>query len=237
MSNYVRKSIALTLGAALASTGLLYGFSSHAQSNPGTVTPLPSASPSDGSMTKPAGTTTTPDGTMTKPSGTMTPDGTMTKPSGTMTPNGTMTKPSGTMTASKTIVDVAAGNPSFTTLVKAIKAADLVTALSSPGPYTVFAPTNAAFNKLPKGTLEKLLRPENKTALIRILNYHVVRGNITSALIKTGKVKTLAGPSLNVTVSSKQVNVNSAKVTKADIKTSNGVIHVIDTVLIPPKLQ
>lgn len=230
MSNYARKSLAVTLGLAIASTGLLYNLSSHAQSGttttPGT-TPAGTMSPAPTGTMSPAPTGTTspaPTGTTTTPAG------------GTTTPGGTTkpTKTPATTTTGKTIVDVAAGNKSFTTLVKALKAADLAGTLAEAGPYTVFAPTNAAFNKLPKGTLTNLLKPENKAQLQKVLTYHVIAGEVTSKTLKAGKAATVAGAEVTVKIKGKNVNINNAKVTQADLKASNGVIHVIDTVLLPP---
>jgi uncharacterized surface protein with fasciclin (FAS1) repeats len=136
-----------------------------------------------------------------------------------------------------TIVDVASADPSFTTLVTALKAAGLVETLSGQGPFTVFAPTDAAFAKLPKATLAKLLKPENKATLAKILTYHVIAGAVDSKSIKSGEVKTVEGDSVKVTVKKSGVTVGNAKVTKADVPASNGYIHVIDTVLIPPGLK
>lgn len=132
-----------------------------------------------------------------------------------------------------TIVDVAAAAPQFKTLVAAVKAAGLADTLSSKGPFTVFAPTDDAFAKLPAGTVETLLKPENKAKLKAILLYHVVAGEVKSTDLKSGEVKTVGGQSVSVDVSGGSVKVNTATVTKADIPASNGVIHVIDTVLIP----
>jgi uncharacterized surface protein with fasciclin (FAS1) repeats len=166
-------------------------------------------------------------GTTTTPTPTTTPGGTMTKP-GTMAPGGAMTKPAG-----KTIVSIAAGNKNFTTLVSALKAADLVDTLAGEGPYTVFAPTNAAFAKLPKATLASLLKPENKEQLKKVLTYHVVSGAVTSKMLKSGPVATVEGSNVTVKISGKKVMINKANVILADVKASNGVIHAIDTVLIP----
>jgi uncharacterized surface protein with fasciclin (FAS1) repeats len=135
--------------------------------------------------------------------------------------------------ADETVVAIAAGNADFSTLVAAVKAADLVETLSGAGPFTVFAPTNAAFDKLPKGTVEDLLKPENKAKLAAILTYHVVAGKVMAADVKTGMVKTVQGTDLDVKVSADGVTVNDAKVVKTDIVGSNGVIHVIDTVVLP----
>lgn len=134
------------------------------------------------------------------------------------------------------VVDVAASNSSFKTLTAALKAAGLDKALASGGPYTVFAPTDKAFAALPKGALEKLLKPENRDALIKILTYHVVAGDNPSSTLKSGDTKTLEGDTVKVSVSPRGVTVNDAKVTQPDIKASNGVIHVIDKVMIPNDL-
>jgi uncharacterized surface protein with fasciclin (FAS1) repeats len=134
-----------------------------------------------------------------------------------------------------TIVDVASSISDFSTLVAAVKAAGLVDTLSGPGPFTVFAPTNAAFAKLPKGTVESLLKPENKEALTKILTYHVVSGKVPSTAIKPGAVKTVEGSTVSLKLMGKTVMVNNAKVIKADVPASNGIIHVIDTVIMPPK--
>ncbi len=130
------------------------------------------------------------------------------------------------------IVDIAAGNDDFSTLVAAVKAGDLVDTLKGDGPFTVFAPTNAAFAKLPEGTLEELLKPENKDKLVKILTYHVVPGKVMAADVKAGKVATAAGEELTISTEG-GVSVDSAKVTATDIEAKNGVIHVIDSVVIP----
>ena len=141
--------------------------------------------------------------------------------------------PTSTQAADQTVVAIASGNADFSTLVAAIKAAGLVETLNGAGPFTVFAPTNAAFEKLPAGTLDDLLKPENKAKLTAILTYHVVAGKVMAADVKTGKVKTLQGGELNVVAGPDGVTVDGAKVTKTDIVGSNGVIHVIDTVVMP----
>lgn len=133
----------------------------------------------------------------------------------------------------KDIVTVAASAGSFNTLVAAVKAAGLVETLQGEGPFTVFAPTDAAFAKLPAGTVEGLLRPENKEKLISILTYHVLAGKVMAADVKTMKAKTVNGSSLTVNVVDGAVTVDAAKVVKTDIAASNGVIHVIDTVVLP----
>ena len=133
------------------------------------------------------------------------------------------------------IVDTAVAAGAFNTLVAAAKAADLVDALKGDGPLTVFAPTDEAFAKLPEGTVESLLKPENKDQLAAILLYHVVAGSVYSGDVTDGaRPATLQGESLSVSVTD-GVAINGAKVVQADIEASNGVIHVIDTVLLPPE--
>ena len=134
--------------------------------------------------------------------------------------------------AAGTVVDVAATNPDFTTLVAAIKAAGLADTLSGPGPFTVFAPTNEAFAALPAGLVDKLLKPENKAVLAKILTYHVLASKVMAAEVKDGKVATVEGGTITIDTMS-GVKVNDAKVVKTDIAASNGVIHVIDKVLVP----
>lgn len=132
------------------------------------------------------------------------------------------------------IVDTAVAAGSFKTLVAAVKAADLVGTLKSPGPFTVFAPTDAAFKKLPKGTLASLLKPENKDKLVKILTYHVVPGRVMAADLagKTIAVATVEGGQVEVN-GKHGVRVNNARVVKANVVADNGVIHVIDKVLLP----
>ncbi|MBV2246794.1 MAG: fasciclin domain-containing protein [Lentimicrobium sp.] len=146
----------------------------------------------------------------------------------------------------KDVVDIAIGSADHTTLVAAVKAADLVATLKGTGPFTVFAPTNDAFDRLPEGTVETLLKPENKAQLSKILTYHVVSGNIDAAgvlaAIKNGKgsavLKTVSGGMLTASLENDKVkltdeNGNSAFVIAADLKASNGVVHVIDGVVLP----
>ncbi|MCB5163075.1 fasciclin domain-containing protein [Marinomonas algarum] len=134
----------------------------------------------------------------------------------------------------KDIVDVAAENGSFTTLIAAAKAAGLVDTLKGDGPLTVFAPTDDAFAKLPNGTVETLLKPENKDQLAAVLTYHVVPGKVMAAdIVKVDSAKTAQGQNLAVKVADGKVMINNATVIMADVKASNGVIHVIDTVLLP----
>merc|ERR1719487_312404 len=140
--------------------------------------------------------------------------------------------------ASQNIVEIAAGNKDFSTLVTALKAGDLINTLNGKGPFTVFAPTNEAFAKLPKATLASLLKPENKAKLVDILTYHVAAGAaVFSKDLKNGEqIKTVEGKVVTAHVSSAGVEINDATVTTADVAASNGVVHIIDTVLIPPTM-
>lgn len=132
------------------------------------------------------------------------------------------------------IVETAVSNGSFKTLVAAVTAADLVATLSGPGPFTVFAPVDAAFAALPAGTVESLVKPENKGQLTGILTYHVVAGKVLSTDLSNGmKAKTVNGGEITITIADGKVKVNGAHVVLADVATSNGVIHVIDGVLLP----
>ena len=133
----------------------------------------------------------------------------------------------------QTIVEIASSSDSFETLTAALQAAGLVDALQGDGPFTVFAPTDEAFAALPEGTLEELLKPENKDQLIKILTYHVVPGAVKSTDLKDGKVATLEGSEVMIDLG-QSVRVNNAQVVQADIHASNGVIHVIDKVILPP---
>jgi uncharacterized surface protein with fasciclin (FAS1) repeats len=136
------------------------------------------------------------------------------------------------------IVQIASADKDLSTLVTALKEANLVKTLEGPGPFTVFAPTNEAFAKIPKAELDALLK--NKAELTKVLTYHVVSGKVPAAEVmkmNDKMVKTVEGSELKVTVMGKVVEINNAKVTKADIEASNGVIHVIDTVLMPAKMK
>jgi uncharacterized surface protein with fasciclin (FAS1) repeats len=138
----------------------------------------------------------------------------------------------------KTIVDIAASNPDFSTLVTAVKAAGLAGTLSGPGPFTVFAPTDAAFEKLPPGTLDTLLQPANKEQLSNVLTYHVVPATVMAADVEPGPVTTVNGATFTVSADAGKVALTDARggtanVVKTDIVASNGVIHVIDGVLLP----
>lgn len=147
-----------------------------------------------------------------------------------------MTEEMSTEMSSNTIVDIASGSENFSTLVEAVKAANLAGTLSEPGPYTVFAPTNEAFASLPDGALEFLLEPENEDLLSQVLTYHVVSGETLSTELATGGIDALSG-GLAVGVFDSGVVINNASVTQADIQASNGVIHQVNRVLIPEALQ
>jgi uncharacterized surface protein with fasciclin (FAS1) repeats len=137
------------------------------------------------------------------------------------------------------LAQTAASQGSFTTLTKAVQAAGLTEQLTQKGPYTVFAPTDAAFAALPKGTVDKLLKPENKSKLVKLLAYHVVPGQVTSSQLASGKVKTVEGTPVTIKVdsASNTVTVNGAKVVQADIPASNGIVHVVDKVILPPNFK
>jgi uncharacterized surface protein with fasciclin (FAS1) repeats len=138
--------------------------------------------------------------------------------------------------AEKDIVDTAVDAGQFQTLAAALGAAGLVETLKGPGPFTVFAPTDAAFAKLPAGTVEDLLKPENKDRLTAILTYHVVPGEVMAAdVVKMSEAETVNGKTVNIAVEGGTVMINDAKVAAADIQASNGVIHVIDAVILPPE--
>jgi uncharacterized surface protein with fasciclin (FAS1) repeats len=138
------------------------------------------------------------------------------------------------MTASPNLVETAASLDDFSTLVAAVKAAGLVDTLSGEGPFTVFAPTNAAFAKLPAGTVENLLKPENKDQLTAVLTYHVVPGKVKAKdVVALDSAKTVQGQEVSIEVKDGKVMVDGAQVVKTDVMTSNGVIHVIDQVILP----
>jgi uncharacterized surface protein with fasciclin (FAS1) repeats len=139
-------------------------------------------------------------------------------------------------TAAGDIVAVASGNPDFSTLVAAVQAAGLVETLQGEGPFTVFAPTNDAFAALPAGLVDKLLLPENKDILVAILTYHVVSGKVMAADVMAGDVPSVQGENIAVTTDG-GVKVNGATVIATDVEASNGVIHVIDAVILPPTLD
>lgn len=133
-----------------------------------------------------------------------------------------------------TIIDVAANDKNFSTLVRALKAGDLVDTLKGKGPFTVFAPTNDAFEKLPKGTLEDVMKPENKEKLQKILKRHVVKGRQMSAVVaKESKIRPMGGSALQVQAKGDRVRIGDATIRQADLEAENGVVHVIDRVLLP----
>jgi uncharacterized surface protein with fasciclin (FAS1) repeats len=139
----------------------------------------------------------------------------------------------------QTVADLAASDESFSTLSAAIEAAGLTETLSGEGPYTVFAPTNEAFDALPEGTLEQLLLPENQDVLTQVLTYHVVSEELPASAITSGEVETVAGAPITIEVdeSAGGVMVNNAMVTQPDIQASNGIIHAVDQVILPPGAQ
>lgn len=138
--------------------------------------------------------------------------------------------------AEKNIVDTAAAAGQFNTLAAALDAAGLVETLKGPGPFTVFAPTDDAFSKLPAGTVENLLKPENKEKLVGVLTYHVVQGRVPAAdVVKLNDARTINGKTITITTSGDRAMVNDAGVTATDIAASNGLIHVIDKVILPPE--
>ena len=140
-------------------------------------------------------------------------------------------------TESQDIISIASSNPSFTMLTKALQAAGLVDTLKGNGPFTVFAPSDAAFAKLPQDAVQDLLKPENKEVLVKILTYHVVPGRVLSTDLQSGEVKSVEGGPISVKVDpATGVQVNDATVVQPDIEASNGVIHVIDNVILPPDL-
>lgn len=137
-------------------------------------------------------------------------------------------------TCDKSVVEVAVQSKDFKTLVAAVKAADLVKVLSGKGPFTVFAPTDKAFAKLPKGTLQELLKPENRKKLVAILTYHVVPGKVMAKdVVKLKEAKTAQGSKVKILVKDGTVMIDKAKVVQTDIPCKNGVIHVIDSVILP----
>jgi transforming growth factor-beta-induced protein len=169
------------------------------------------------------------------PAATPTSAPTMAKPTATLMPEPTATSQPTATEAPKTIVDIAVADGRFTTLVAALKAAGLVETLQGAGPFTVFAPTDDAFAKLPAGTVEDLLKPENKDKLVQILTYHVVSGKVMAAdAAKLTSAETVAMLPITIKAEMDKVMINNATVVLADVVASNGVIHVIDTVLLPP---
>jgi uncharacterized surface protein with fasciclin (FAS1) repeats len=209
----IRKLVVAALGIAFAATSAVQAQSKPVDSkSPAQMKKTPATTGDSTSGKKPT--------TQGKP--TVAQDKPTTTPGATSTP----------ATSAGNIVEVAASDKQFGTLVSAVKSAGLVEVLSGAGPFTVFAPTDEAFAKIPKATLQKLADPKNKAELQKVLKLHVVSGSAMAADIKTGKVG-----ALNIVASSGKVQVNGANVVKADIKASNGVIHAIDKVLIPTDLK
>lgn len=163
--------------------------------------------------------------------------GTRTAPPGTRTPRVTPpTTTPGAGTQNQTLLALAESSPNFSTLAAALKAAGLTDALQGQDNLTVFAPTNAAFAKLPQDAVRDLLKPENKEILLKLLTYHVVSGKVLSTDLSSGEVQSLEGGAITVRVGANGVMVNDANVVQADIQGSNGVIHAIDQVILPPDL-
>jgi uncharacterized surface protein with fasciclin (FAS1) repeats len=144
---------------------------------------------------------------------------------------------SGGQSSANNVVDLIDKNPSLRTLASTIDKADLQDTLKQSGPYTIFAPSDGAFAALPAATRERLLKDENRALLRQILTYHVVPGSITSGQLKSGQVKTQSGGTVNVQVDGAKVKVNQSQVTQPDIQASNGVVHIIDRILLPPNVK
>jgi pentapeptide MXKDX repeat protein len=225
-------TVVSTIGLVLAVGGLLSGVNA-APGNKQADTLKQPEQPGD-AMKKPGDAMKKPGDAMKKPGDAMKKPGDAMKK-----PDDAMKKPV-TPAAKKgvTIVELAVNSKkNFKTLTAALKASGLVTTLAGEGPFTLFAPNDAAFDKLPKGTLKKLLKPENKAALQQVLKNHVLSGIVLSSDIKTGNVTTLEGGEVAINVTGKKVTVGKANVLRTDIKASNGVVHIIDTVLVPADLK
>jgi uncharacterized surface protein with fasciclin (FAS1) repeats len=237
--NQFRGALATALGVTFAAAAIS---TSQAQNGlpvpstpsvPGTSIPSTPAVPSIPGQTAMPSASATPNPSRTSvPRRSTSPQPTSTAmPSATSSPS--MSEPS----SGSTIVDLAIKSKQFKTLVAAVKAAELVDTLSSEGPFTLFAPNDKAFAKLDKNVLKKLLKPVNKEALQKVLKYHVLSGTVMAKDIKAGSVKTVEGNTIRLRLPRSGVTVNGAKVLKADVSASNGVVHTIDTVLIPPGLK
>jgi uncharacterized surface protein with fasciclin (FAS1) repeats len=243
--NQFRGALATALGVTFAAAAI--GTSQAQNRLPEMTVPSTPSVPGTPSVPTTPSTPSIP-GRTTMPSASATPNPSRTsvprrssspRPTSTATPSATsspsMSEPS--TQSGGTIVDLAIKSKQFKTLVAAVKAAELVDTLSSEGPFTLFAPNDKAFAKLDKKVLKKLLKPINKAALQRVLKYHVLSGTVMAKDIKPGKVKTVEGSTVRLRVMDSKVTVNGATVLKADISASNGVVHTIDTVLIPPDLK
>ncbi len=143
----------------------------------------------------------------------------------------------GTQTTAENVVDLIDDNPSLRTLASVIDEADLNDTLEKGGPYTIFAPSDQAFAAIPAATRERLLRDENRQQLRQILTYHVVPGNLTANQLQSGQVQTQAGNAVNVQVDGQQVRVNDARVIQPDLQAANGVVHIVDRIILPPNLN
>lgn len=205
---------------------------------PGGGSTSPAPAPSDAAPVPSETTPGTPETTPPPSAPETTPTPPPKTPGGAGTPDAAPTgKPSDQSNTNKNIVAIAEANGSFKTLTKALKAAGLLETLQGKGPFTVFAPTDAAFAELPQDAVRDLLKPENKEVLVKILTYHVVQGQVLSSDLKAGEVKSVEGGPIAVKIDgSTGVMVNDAKVVQPDIKASNGVIHVINKVILPPNL-
>lgn len=224
----------------IVGASILVSFPAGAQQSGGSLNPRPSIF--DEPPYNRSRTGTTPEAAPTAPPPATSPEAAPTTPPAGTSPEAAPTPPTtppegATGSSSDTVAALAASSDSFKTLTAALKVAGLTETLSGKGPFTVFAPTDAAFAALPQDALQELLKPENKDILVKILNYHVVPDEVTSGSLKTGEVKTAEGSALNVQVDpAKGVMVNDARVVQPDIKASNGVIHAIDKVILPPDL-
>jgi uncharacterized surface protein with fasciclin (FAS1) repeats len=237
-SNLLKK---VTYFLGIASASVLIGFPLQAQqSGGGVLNPRPSIF-NEPPYNRSGGAATTPE-TSPAPMPDATTPATTPETSPDSMPDGTNTAPvpttPGASTGSENLVALAAANGSFKTLTAALKAADLTATLEGTGPFTVFAPTDQAFAALPQEALQELLKPENKALLVKILTYHVVPGKVTSTDLKSGAVKSVEGGSINVKVDpATGVSLNNdAKVVQPDIQASNGIIHAIDKVILPPDI-
>jgi uncharacterized surface protein with fasciclin (FAS1) repeats len=227
----------MRLAAEKVNSGMMEPVSSNVSPRPTTptaTTPMP-----EGSQVTP-GTTPSDMGSTSQqvPGTAMEPTPSTSMPQNSQaTPSQTSGSPaSDSSSSTQTVVEVAANNRSFTTLTAALKAAGLTDALSQSGPFTIFAPTDEAFAALPQGILQELLKPENKAVLVKVLTYHVVPGRVTSNQLSSGNVSTVEGKSVAVQVNDGNVRVNDARVIQADVNASNGIIHAIDKVILPPDM-
>ena len=231
-SSNLLKKVTYLLG--IASASVLIGFPLQAQqSGGGVLNPKPSIF-NEPPYNRSGGAATTPEAVPSTPE---TPTETSPAPAPDVTTPPPAAGSPGASTGTENLVALAAANGSFKTLTAALKAADLTTTLEGTGPFTIFAPNDQAFAALPQEALQELLKPENKALLVKILTYHVVPGKVTSSDLKSGAVKSVEGGSINVKVDpTNGVMVNEAKVVQPDIQASNGVIHVIDKVILPPDI-